>query len=77
MRQAAQPNPDDLVGTLLTGGTEAGEHTVHFFGNNESITITHHADNRQIFVNGAIRAAEYLEGKEAGLYNMQNLLNGD
>ena len=61
----------------LRGGTEAGEHTVHFFGNNESITITHHADNRQIFVNGAIRAAEYLEGKEAGLYNMQNILNGD
>ena len=58
----------------LRGGTEAGEHTVHFFGNSESITITHHADNRQIFVNGAIRAAEYLEGKEAGLYGMQDLL---
>ena len=58
----------------LRGGTEAGEHTVYFFGNNESITITHHADNRQIFVNGAIRAAEYLEGKEAGLYGMQDLL---
>ena len=37
----------------------------------------YYPDAGQIFVNGAIRAAEYLEGKEAGLYNMQNLLNGD
>ena len=60
----------------LRGGTEAGEHSVHFFGTNESITITHHADNRQIFVNGAFRAAEYLYGKEPGLYNMHDLLFG-
>ena len=60
----------------LRGGTEAGEHSVHFFGTNESITITHHADNRQIFVNGAVRAAEYLYGKEPGLYNMHDLLFG-
>lgn len=60
----------------LRGGTEAGEHTVHFFGTNESITITHHADNRQIFVNGAVRAAEYLITKGPGLYGMQDLLFG-
>lgn len=59
----------------LRGGTEAGEHTVHFFGNSESITITHHADNRQIFVSGAVKAAAWLEGKPAGMYNMQNLMD--
>ena len=58
----------------LRGGTEAGEHTVFFFGDNERITVSHHAANRQIFVNGAIRAAQYLEGKEAGMYNMDDLL---
>ncbi len=58
----------------LRGGTEAGEHTVHFFGNSEHISITHHADNRQIFVNGAVRAAEYLSSKPAGMYTMQDLL---
>lgn len=57
----------------LRGGTEAGEHTVHFFGDNESITITHHATNRQIFVNGALRAANWLQDKPAGLYDMTNL----
>ena len=60
----------------LRGGTEAGTHSVYFFGENESITITHHADNRMIFVNGAIRAAAFLEGKEAGMYTMNDLLGG-
>lgn len=58
----------------LRGGTEAGEHTVHFFGDNESITLTHHATNRQIFVNGALQAAQWLEGKPAGFYGMKDLL---
>lgn len=57
----------------LRGGTEAGEHTVHFFGDNESITLTHHATNRQIFVNGALQAAQWLEGKPTGMYNMKDL----
>ena len=60
----------------LRGGTEAGEHSVHFFGSNESITITHHADNRMIFVNGAVRAAGYLQDKGPGLYAMKDLLFG-
>ncbi|MBO5554312.1 MAG: 4-hydroxy-tetrahydrodipicolinate reductase [Solobacterium sp.] len=58
----------------LRGGTEAGEHSVFFFGDNERITVSHHAANRQIFVNGAIRAAQYLECREAGMYNMDDLL---
>ena len=58
----------------LRGGTEAGEHSVFFFGDNERITVSHHAANRQIFVHGAIRAAQYLEGREAGMYNMDDLL---
>ena len=57
----------------LRGGTEAGEHTVHFFGDNESITLTHHATNRQIFVNGALQAAQWLEGKPDGMYKMKEL----
>ncbi|MBQ9327931.1 MAG: 4-hydroxy-tetrahydrodipicolinate reductase [Solobacterium sp.] len=58
----------------LRGGTEAGEHTVYFFGDNETITITHHAQNRQIFVNGAVRAAEFAVTQSAGMYDMNDLL---
>ncbi len=57
----------------LRGGTEAGEHSVHFFGDNESITITHHATNRQIFVNGALKAADFLVDQAPGMYDMKSL----
>lgn len=60
----------------LRGGTEAGEHTVKFFGGSESITITHHADNRQIFVNGALKAAVFTDRQEKGLFGMKDLMEG-
>lgn len=71
------PRQKEIGVHALRGGTEAGEHTVHFFGDNESITITHHATNRQIFVNGALKAAAWLENKPAGLYGMSDLLGVD
>ncbi len=58
----------------LRGGSEAGEHSVHFFGASESITITHHAADRLIFVNGALRAAEYVVDQKPGMYGMQDLI---
>ena len=58
----------------LRGGTEAGEHTVHFFGTNEHISITHHADSRMIFVSGAVKAALFLQNMPAGMYTMQDLV---
>ena len=58
----------------LRGGTEAGEHTVHYFGNNETITISHRATNRVIFVNGALKAADYLIKQSAGMYGMKDLI---
>ncbi len=58
----------------LRGGTEAGEHTVYFFGNSERISITHHADSRMIFVSGAIKAAQFLQDRPAGMYTMRDLV---
>ena len=58
----------------IRGGTVAGEHTVMFFGDQESIEIKHSASNRRIFVNGAVRAARFACGKAAGLYTMDDIL---
>ena len=58
----------------LRGGTEAGEHSVHYFGSNETITITHRATNRVIFVNGALRAAAFTVSQPAGMYGMNDLI---
>lgn len=60
----------------VRGGTIVGEHEVVFAGNNETITISHTAMSREIFANGALRAAEYLATKGSGSYNMSDLING-
>lgn len=59
----------------LRGGDVVGEHTVHFLGNHERVEFTHRATNRAVFAIGALRAAEWLKDKKAGLYSMQDLLS--
>ncbi len=58
----------------LRGGTVAGEHTVCFFGEDETLKFTHKAASRKIFAAGALRAAEVLATKPAGWYSLENLL---
>jgi 4-hydroxy-tetrahydrodipicolinate reductase len=58
----------------LRGGSVAGDHTVHFLADNERITLSHIAENRLIFAKGAVRAAQWLIGKPAGRYTMQQVL---
>ena len=68
----------DEVGIhALRGGTVAGTHTVHFFGPDEEIELTHRAASRQIFVNGALRMARLLPEKPNGAYDLQNILFGE
>lgn len=58
----------------LRGGTVAGEHSVFFFGQDETLEFKHTATSRRIFAAGAIRAARYVMDKPAGLYNMDDVL---
>ena len=57
----------------LRGGTIVGEHSVLFCGEDEIIEIKHTAMSKKIFVVGALKAAEFLIGKEAGLYTMKDI----
>ena len=58
----------------VRGGTIVGEHEVMFAGEDEIITITHSARSKRVFAVGAIRAAKFLSGKQAGMYEMKHLL---
>ena len=60
----------------LRGGTEAGTHTVSFFGPDEVFEITHRASSRQIFVNGALHAARRLYQMPKGRYELKDILFG-
>lgn len=59
----------------LRGGTIVGDHTVVFAGRDEIIEISHHAASREIFANGAVKAAKFLATvKEPGIYDMSMLV---
>lgn len=59
----------------VRGGTIVGEHEVIFAGNNEIVTLSHSATSREIFANGALKAAEFVVGKAPALYNMSDVIN--
>ena len=59
----------------IRGGTIVGEHDVIFAGNNEIVTLSHTATSREVFANGALKAALYIADKSAGFYSMTDLIN--
>ncbi|RAC88491.1 4-hydroxy-tetrahydrodipicolinate reductase, partial [Burkholderia multivorans] len=66
-------SPDEIGIHTVRGGTIVGEHDVLFAGTDETITISHKAQSKDIFANGAIGAAEKLINKENGFYTFDNL----
>lgn len=64
----------DIGFAALRGGDVVGDHTVIFAGPGERLELTHKAANREIFANGALRAALWGRGKAPGLYSMHDVL---
>lgn len=61
----------------IRGGNIAGEHTIQFFGEYETLTINHTAYSREAFAEGAVKAARFLLTKEAGFYTMDDLVHNN
>ena len=61
----------------LRGGTVVGEHEVNYYGVDEVISLKHSAHSKKIFAVGAIKAAKWLVNKDAGFYNMEDVLFGN
>ncbi len=67
--------PSGQIGMhALRGGTVAGTHEVHFFGNDEELCLTHRATSRQIFVSGAVACAKRLLAADLGLHTFDDLM---
>ena len=58
----------------IRAGDVVGEHTVWFATEGERVEITHKASSRMTFARGAVRAAQWLAGQPAGVYDMQDVL---
>jgi 4-hydroxy-tetrahydrodipicolinate reductase len=58
----------------IRGGDIVGEHTVIFAGTGERVEVTVRSQSRMTYALGALRAARFLRGKRAGLYDMKDVL---
>ncbi len=59
----------------VRAGDIVGIHSVIFGTLGETVTLSHTANSRDTFVRGALRAAEWLVGKEPALYSMADVLD--
>ena len=66
--------PGEIGMHAVRGGTVAGTHEVHFFGADEEVCLTHRAASRQIFVTGAVAAAQRLLERVPGFYDFDTLM---
>ena len=65
---------EEIGFSVVRGGTIPGEHTVMFAGENEIVEISHRAQDRQIFVRGALSAAKWFVKQDKGFYTIDDFL---
>ncbi|MBQ6989443.1 MAG: 4-hydroxy-tetrahydrodipicolinate reductase [Clostridia bacterium] len=66
---------DEIGISALRMGNVVGIHEVHICTPSQTLTLRHEAANRAMFADGSVAAAEFVAGKDAGLYNMEHFLN--
>lgn len=74
MQKREKRNKNEIGFSSIRGGNIVGEHSVKFFGESETLEITHTAYSRQVFAEGAVNAAKFIVTKEPGLYDMKCLV---
>jgi 4-hydroxy-tetrahydrodipicolinate reductase len=72
----APRSPGEIGVHARRAGDIAGEHEVLLAGSNETLSLTHRAGDRSIFAEGALDAAEWLAGREAGRYDFFDVIEG-
>ena len=73
-QKRAKRDQKEIGISAVRGGNIVGEHDVIFAGTDEVIELRHTAYSRNVFAKGAIESALFLWDKEAGLYNMEDVL---
>lgn len=66
--------PGSIGFAAIRGGDIIGDHTVLFAGAGERLEITHRSSSRQAYAQGALSAARFLQGRNSGLFGMQDVL---
>jgi 4-hydroxy-tetrahydrodipicolinate reductase len=64
----------DINISSLRLGNVVGEHSIHFGGLGETITVTHQATSRRTFAEGVLKAVEFIQKKKNGFYTFNDVL---
>jgi 4-hydroxy-tetrahydrodipicolinate reductase len=64
----------DIGFAVMRGGEIMGDLQVMFVSEGESFSLSHRTFNREVYADGALKAAEWLYQQKAGLYDMQDVL---
>ena len=67
-------DPSTIGFATVRGGDVVGDHTVLFAGTGERVELTHKASSRATFALGALRAGKFMQDKNSGLFDMQDVL---
>jgi 4-hydroxy-tetrahydrodipicolinate reductase len=67
-------DPSTIGFATVRGGDIVGDHTVMFAGIGERIEVTHRASSRMGYAHGSLRACRFLMPRDAGLFDMQDVL---
>lgn len=70
----ATRKPNEITVQTLRLGDATGEHTAYFAAPGERMEIKHVSTSRDSYVLGALRAAQWLAGREPGRYTMGDVL---
>ena len=71
---AGERDPSTIGFATVRGGDVVGDHTVLFAGIGERVELTHKASSRATFALGALRAGKFMQDKNSGLFDMQDVL---
>ena len=75
-REGHAPRADDEIGVFARrAGDIRGEHELILAGNDEVLSLSHHAEDRGVFAAGALDAAAFLAGREAGRYDFGEVVD--
>jgi len=58
----------------VRAGSIVGDHTIMFAADEEIVELRHRAQDRTVFARGALRAAAWITGRQAGFYSMNDVL---
>jgi 4-hydroxy-tetrahydrodipicolinate reductase len=75
-REGHAPREDDEIGVFARrAGDVRGEHELILAGNDEVLSLSHRAEDRGVFAAGALDAAAWLVGRDAGWYEFGDVVD--